>query len=97
MTTKTYEEHNLFEQGMVEHLVDSLQYRRDDALRLVDEYAPVLERLKKHYNCEDYAKLVHEASENGLTPQRWIERINKLEQPAAAAKKSHGNNRTALQ
>ena len=101
MTTKAYEELDRFEQGMVEHLVDRFRYGHDDALRLLDEYAPVLEQLEKHYNCEDYAERLHEARANGLTPERWMERIRALERPAArsaaAAKKASGKARGLLQ
>jgi hypothetical protein len=96
MTTKAYEELDRFEQGMVEHLVDSMRYRQDDALHLYNEYAPVLELLQKHYNCEDYAVWMHQAKKNGLTPERWIERIRELERPAHSLKKSPKKTRSAL-
>ncbi|WP_309120262.1 hypothetical protein [Paenibacillus sp.] len=87
MTISTYEELDRFGQGMAEHLVGRLRYGPDDAVRLLREYAPVLELLGKHYNCEDYAERIHEAHANGLTPERWIERIRELERPAVRSTK----------
>ena len=96
MTIKAYEELDRFEQGMVEHLVDKKKYRHEDAVRLCADYAPVLELLQKHYNCEDYADWVHDAQANGLTPERWIERIRELDRPAQSAKKPVRKSKSAL-
>lgn len=86
MTTKVYEELDRFAQGMADHLVANLRYRHEDAIRLIDEYSPVLELLQKHYNCEDYAERLHEARTNGLTPERWIARIREIDRPARGKK-----------
>lgn len=87
MTTKAYEELDRFEQGMAEHLVKSLRYRQEDAIRMIDEYSPALSLLEKHYNCEDYAERLHEAHANGLTPELWVARIRELERPARGSGK----------
>jgi len=90
MTTRTYEELDRFGQGIADHLIGRLRYGYDDAVRLLLDYAPVLELLQKHYNCEDYAEWIHQARANGLTPERWMEQIRELERPAARTIKKRG-------
>ncbi|MCI3923779.1 hypothetical protein MO973_26475 [Paenibacillus sp. TRM 82003] len=85
MTNKLYEELDRFEQGMVDHLVGRFRYAHDDAVRLYNDYAPVLEHLQKHYSCEDYAVWIHQAKVNGLLPEQWIDRIRSLDHPAQGA------------
>lgn len=74
MTEKNYE-FDFFEVEIVEELQRFHHYDKEKALESVLEYKPILDRMGRYFNVDVFAKGVHEAVQNKVPLEQWLEHI----------------------
>ncbi len=69
---------NPYEQGIAETLVNTLGYTKVKAREIVVEYIEVIRKLGGYDTCLDHAERLHAARNIGLTPAKWMTRIEEV-------------------
>jgi hypothetical protein len=76
---KTQVRLNLYERGIVIALVEYFGYTVDGARDLVVQYIGVIRKLGGYDSCLDHAERLHLAKLKDYSPERWLEKIHKLD------------------
>lgn len=90
---KAYEQLDYYEQGIVNDLMSAYGHSAENALRIVNEYLPVLHALDRYDNTETYAERFHSAFQRNVSGKSWLARIRKL----SAELNRSGDYRTKIQ
>ncbi len=72
-----------YERGIAEALTTSFGLTAEAARKLVVQYIHVIRKLGGYDSCYDHADRLVQSQKAGLTPEMWLDRIQKIDREAA--------------
>lgn len=79
MINRTYDQMDIYNQGIVKGLQELFHYSLEEAVGYVNKYAEPLHCLDQYDSPVQRAESLHNIMKKGVTPEQWIEHINKFE------------------